>query len=418
LTGIIHLSSSTRVSRRRIVAGAAALALTVPLRASAQTPEASPVARGGNYMADARDRLRDLLSFVPVTALGGPDPAAQLFDWVDYDAQFAGFGITDPYDEESDLVSSTVPLYTSDPLIQYFLVPELPELVGFRPLDVHQALVAGNPPDRLVIYRGGIDTASLPERWEAFGYERKSGDAGDYWTIGEEGDMDLQNPLQRMVFSNFNNVAILDEATIAYTSSSARLQVVMALAAGDGEAATADPELDVLIEAMPSDAVNVLALPGETFLATSIVPENPGMDSFTTVQELLAESDDAVGPMPELRMALCGVTAGIGAPRQAEDGGTPVAQGNPDAQAFMMFLAGSEEEAEAAAQVAYWRLENMQSPTTGEIYSERFIPATTVDQAVEDDLMVVWFSGWPAFSGAWKQMIVSRDSWPFVWLPE
>lgn len=369
-------------------------------------------------MADARDRLRDLLALVPASSIQGPDPAAQLFDWVDYDAQFAALGITDPYAEDSEIVPATMPLYTSDQLVMNALLPEVPDLVGFRPFDVHQALVAGGPPDRLVLYRGGIDAASMPAFWESTGYERKTGEHGDsdYWTKGEDGEMDLQDPLQRMVFSGMNNVAILDDSTIAYAPTFARLEPVMALAAGVGEAATSDADLETLISAMPADAVNAVALPGEAFLATGIVPENPGMDAFTTVEELLAASNDAVGPMPPLVMSLCGVTAGAAAPERP-DQGTPIPRGNPDAQAFMLFLAGSEEAAAMAAEVAYWRLENMISPTTGTIYADRFVPANPVEEAVEGEVLAVRFTGEPAAIGSWRNMILSRDSWPFVWLP-
>jgi hypothetical protein len=172
----------------------------------------------------------------------------------------------------------------------------------------------------------------------------------------------------------------------------------------------------VLIDALPQDTVSVLAFPGDTFRADTMVPENPGMETSTTVEDLLAESDAAVGPMPPLLVSLSGVTAGAMAPATSQDGGTPVAQGNPDAYSFMAFLLESNEAAQAAAEVVYWRLENMQSPTTGQVYSERFVPTAPVDEVVEGEVMLIRFDQSVAATGAWYQMIFSRDTWPFAWL--
>ena len=91
---------------------------------------------------------------------------------------------------------------------------------------------------------------------------------------------------------------------------------------------------------------------------------------------------------------------------------------DPEAIAFMSFLAESGEDAITAAEVAYWRLENMQSHTTGQVYSERFVPIAPVEDAVEGDVMTVRFGPQVAGTGAWWSMVVTRDVWPFAWISE
>ncbi len=58
----------------------------------------------------------------------------------------------------------------------------------------------------------------------------------------------------------------------------------------------------------------------------------------------------------------------------------------------------------------------MQSPTTGAVYSDRFIPINTVDEAAVGPVMVVEFGPDVARYGALWQMIGMRDTWPFAWL--
>ena len=69
-----------------------------------------------------------------------------------------------------------------------------------------------------------------------------------------------------------------------------------------------------------------------------------------------------------------------------------------------------------AAEVAFWRLENMQSPTTGEVFRDRFAPVNTPDAAAEGRVMSVMFSEEVATTGAWARMVLMRDPWPFAWL--
>lgn len=408
MTGIIHFRNAGRMSRRTVIAGAAGMALVAPTRfpVAAQTPEASPVVQGGTYLADARDRLRSLLALVPADALGGPDPTSELFTWLDLEVQLHAHGVSA---ESEGLIDAIGMLVSNDELLPYAMSEEAMAALGFSALDVHQILVAGVPPDRVSIYAGGVRFADMTATWEETGYERRTGEYGDYWTLGEEGEPDFGRP-SPLNIGALNNVALLADNIAVFTRSYGALERVLAHQ-GSGEGEAPDANLDAVIDALPSDTVNVMAFPGATFRADTMVPENPGMDAAVTVGELLAESDDAVGPMPPLLLGMVGVTSGA-AP--AMDGTPAPADLQP--RALMVFLTGSEEDAQAAAAVAFWRLENMQSPTTGAVYSERFVPVNTPEDAVQGPVMTVEFGGDVATTGAWNQMVLMRDTWPFAWL--
>lgn len=396
-----------RLTRRAALAGSVAAIAAPRMIALAQTPSASPVTRGGTYMADARDRLRSLLALIPMEVLGGPDPTSELFSWGDLQTQFFAHGIADPMTQTDAVVEATVPLAITDDLMPYAMDRQVQEAIGFSALEVHQVLVAGVAPDRVAIYAGGIDAAGLVATWEAAGYERTTGEHGDFWTLGEEGEPDFARP-GPLALGSLNNVAVLADDIVVFTRTSALLQTVMAK---QGATAADDANLAMLIDTLPADTVSAVAVPGATFRADTMVPENPGRDAATTVEDLLAESDAAVGPMPPLLLGLVCVTSGA-AP--ATDG-TPAA-GDLRPRARMAFLTGSEDDARAAAGVAFWRLENMQSPTTGVVYSERFVPTNTPDEAVDGPVMIVEFGPEVAMTDDWRQIVAMRDTWPFAWL--
>jgi hypothetical protein len=413
MTGIVHLRKTGRMSRRAVIGGMAGLACGPSLATLAQTPEASPVTRGGTYLADARERLGALLALLPAQAIGGPDPTMELFGWTDLETQFHTHGIIEPAANRERLVAVTRPLAITDDLFQFSMRDDVGEALGFTALEVHQLLVAGGPPDRIKVYAGGVDFPALVPAWEETGYERRSGNHGAYWTLGEEGEMDLDLPAP-IGLGGMNNVALLADDIAVFTRDYATLETVLAHGEdGEGVSAADDEDLNAVLDTLPPDTVNVMAFPGATFRADTMVPENPGRDTSVTVEDLLAESNDAAGPMPELRLAVGGVTAGAA---HTFEIATPVAGEARPPHAFMAFLTGSEDDARAAAEVAFWRLENMQSVTTGMDYSERFLPVNTVEDAVEGPVMTVEFDAFVTGSGAWTTLVFTRDSWPFAWL--
>ncbi|HEV2072882.1 MAG TPA: hypothetical protein VGR29_04485 [Thermomicrobiales bacterium] len=431
MTGIIHFPASSRrsrcVSRRTLIAGAACYAATTafgpPALAQDDAEPDAPVESFPErplYEGNARRRLQSLLELVPVDALGGPDPNSWLFTWLDLQTHLTVMGSPDLYADATNTAAILAPLVSDDPLFREALNEESRGIFGFSVFDVHQVLVAGVAPDQLTYYAGGLPVADLPSTWEAAGYEKKSGEAGDYWTIGEDGELSLDLPAGRIGTGRLNNAAILNDGIVVFAGTAAQLQQVQALAGGGGESAAGLQDLDALISTMPLDAVNVIPVPGAGLEAQSITPENPGAELNQTTTDLLAESDEAVGPMPEIDMALFGITAGIVAPLAARDDGTPsatpeVLQSVADARFFVHLLAGSAADAVAAAEVVAWRIEHMISPVAGYPYSELLVPEFSTQDAAQGEVAALAFAN-PRALEAWHQMLAMQDIWPFVWL--
>lgn len=429
MTGIIHFPSSSRrsrcLSRRTLIAGAAGyVAATAfgPAAAQGDSTElpADPFPERPLYEGNARQRLLSLLELVPADALGGPDPNSWLFTWLDLHTHLTALGSPDLYAETTHTHAILAPLVSDDPLFQKALDEEARDIFGFSVFDVHQVLVAGVAPDQLTYYAGGLPVADLPSAWEAAGYERKTGDSGEYWTIGENGEVSLDTPVGSIGAGRLNNAVILNDAVVVFAGTASRLQQVQALATGGGESAADLEDLDALIDTMPLDAVNVIPLRGTGLEAQSITPENPGAEPNQTTIDVLAESDEVAGPMPVIEMALFGITAGVVAPLAARDVGTPAAtpvvlQSVADARFFVHLLTGSAADAVIAAGVVAWRIEHMISPVGGYPYSERLTPEFSSQDAAEGEVASLTFTS-PYTLAAWYEMLTIQDLWPFVWL--
>lgn len=423
MTGIIYLPRSSRVSRsltrRSLMLGAAGCLAasaggdrTLAQHAShhQRTPEVS------SLPGAAHERLLSLLALVPEDLPGGPDPRTRLFTWLDLQAHLAAFDAAEPFDDMTQVSSIMSSLTSEDPLIMFALAEEALLTFGFSVLDVHQTLVVGDVSDDVTFYAGGIPVQDLPEVWEAAGYKRKTGDIGDYWTIGEDGNPSLDTSAGRIGVGSLNNVAIINDDIVVFARTARKLHRVQEHIANGGESAADNDDLAALIESMPEDATNIIALPGSGLEAESITPENPGADQAQTTGDLLAESDAAVGPMPMIEMALFGVTAEV-IGDEAGDGDEVPSVGSPEAPFFVHVLTGSDDEAAAAVEVAAWRVENMISPTTGVSYNERLIPEFSEADADQGNVAKLRF-GFTSAPGFWHQMMALQDLWPFVWLEE
>jgi len=393
-------------------AGVAALGVLPVGAQGSGTPEATP---GGVEMGlNARERLRALLALVPRDRLTVPGAEAWLFAWTDLQTQLAALGNPDLMTDTESAIPVTSPLFLSDPLAAYAMLPEAKEAFGFSSFQIHQTMTTGTPPDQVTYYAGGAPVDTLPATWESAGYERKHGDAGDYWTIGENGELDLDTAVGQIGKGQLNNIAIVSDEVIVFAPRLELLQAVQQLAANGGSSAADDDNLATLLGVMPDDAVSVVALPGASLDATTIVPENPGAQASQTLADLLAESDDAVGSMPESTMALFGVTAGAvsgGAP----DVATPAVQGNPDAFIFADLLTGSPDDAVQTGKVVLWRVQHMMSPTTGVAFSDLLVPDDAERQESTGSIAAFAFTS-PKNLSVWTQMIGARDMWPFVYL--
>lgn len=421
MPGIIHFDRLSRhryaVSRRSFMLGAAGLSGAMAHRrlAVGGPGTATPDGGMGPQTGAARERLGRLLQLVPEERLTSRRPDTWMFTWSDLETQLAALGEPDLSADPSLAQPVLSPLLQIDQLSRYVDPSMVEETYGFSPLDVHQTLTTETPPNQVTYYAGGMDIDRLPAAWETAGYQHKQGAAGEYWTIGEQGEAMLDTPLGQISQGLLNNIAILDDDMVVFAPRLDLLQAIQSLATKGGASAMDIEAVATLLAAMPEEAVSAAALAGSAMEISTTVPENPGAELTRTVSDLLAESDDAVGPMPVIEMALFGVTAGAVARRVTEAATPAPMRGNPDAFIFVDLLMASPDDAARAERVVDWRIEHMTSPMTGMVYRDLLVPEAPQGVEGAGDVAAFAFTS-PTDFGVWVQMIGGRDLLPFVYL--
>ena len=382
---IMESWNSMPYTRRSLVLASAMLPLLWrPFeRAQSATPSASPLTTD---FGPASERITRLLDILPGGIL---DDSLNLY-WTDFERQFAHVA----GDTFLDSASLMPPFSIQDDLVSLNAFQLLEQDLGFGPANIQQTLVSGNPPRECRLYVLDADVTTLSPIWEAAGYEIRESDSGTYWTIGEDGEINLTNPIHRVALAKLNNIAIVDERTLACAPTAEILTLMMAAATSNGEGKR--HELKPVTAGLPEDAASAWYLEGSTVAATN--PRAP---------EELAESDDAVGPMPVIRTLCVGVTAGAS---------NHIGKQAPDAQAFLLMQTDEFDMAKQVAAVVEWRMREM----TSKISSLSF---TNMLGQIETDIVsgnIVRFSvgGNSAQRFDFAEMIYQGDIWPLAYIPE
>lgn len=382
-----------RFSRRAFTFSAASAPL-VPMLARAQ--EATPAI---TEFEDASVRINVLLQHAPGGILDGQLNVV----WNDYERQVAAIlaqneGTADDADVDQLAMMS---LYANGP---EFLnrAAQLEEFTGFSFGQVMQSLELGVPPSAKLLIRLNENPEGLIPFWESVDYEEREHEYGTFWTIGEEGDIDLMHPVQQALMARFNNVAILPDNVLAYAPTSDLLGHMMSTSAGYTPNRIA--ELESIYAGLPEDTTSAWIADGNVFeLENLFAGQAIPAEVVTRVENIIAESDDAVGAMPVIRTFCVGVTAGGSRDEQLH---------NPQAREFVMLETDEADMTEQAAEVIRWRMENLQSMNTGQLYDE-LLPNLEVDILDGEFLSASLPLEIPRT--VISQMIVSRDMLLFAY---
>lgn len=413
MTGLIFLSRF-RLDRRLLVGGLTMAPFALSFTsANAQTPAASPAPS-----VNSLERLRDLLSVIPAQLLDHPDPYWSILGWVDFASHLDAMGVRPPdlFDGEHDVFALTGALNWMDPMINWLAQSdEVKLLFGFSLLDVEQSLSIGQPPGQVLVYRGGIVRTAIETALLAAGYEEHQG-SYPIWSKSPEGEIDLNDPASRMTLGVYGNIAFIDDETIACFRMLAAAQAFVAALDADEPTIATDSYVSEYLDTLDPATVNIMAVPGLTLGVSSLVPENPGREGGTSEDELLAESDDAVGPMPPIRSAVISATAGAMGLHSAEETSPALEQGN-HAIAAIQLATDSAEDAAQIARVATWRFQNMVSPTTGTFYAD-WLSETGMKAEIRGNTLahVQFDKGW--MNQRLGRLFFQRDMWPFAWSVE
>lgn len=408
-----------RLNRRQLLAGSAALASTIALGSSAiaQTPGATPAASPvSNHPAG---KLNSLLALIPAVQAAKAAASGALFYYADLETQLKALGIAqDGTFKTGNLVAATAPLALASQTFSYALVPEFVDTFGFNPLNTHRSLFAGAPPEDISIFQGGLDRDKLVAAWKASGYKPKKTALGtEFWTVGENGELDLSSPISRFGVGALNNAVLLDDDTLVFARFARLIEGVAKQAMQGGPSLADQPGVAPVVNTLSDRMVSAIGVTGS--LASTGIRVTPAEQKSLTAQ--MAESDDAVGKMPRVDVIVFGIEAGMTF-SMPTDSATPVAVGSAEASPVaklsspplveVRMHAGSGADAAKVAKVVAWRWAHMDSQQTRVPYAE-LMKLVSADVSPTDPTVAAIDFDPGGDGGRWQQMVNTRDLLPF-----
>jgi len=407
------MKNRNRCDRRAILKsiGVAALAgLDTGPRAGAQDghmpPEATPE-------AGIPVTLAHLLSFVPASHIDREGGSGVFWYYADIAQQFAAMNLhhdaNGPDLDNEPWLPASMALATASSAYRYALTEDLVSELGFQPLGVDQTLLAGAPPNELTLFRGGLDAGRLEAAWTASGYERKSAPGGEtVWTIGEDGEFEIRNPLQAKVFAAFNNLAFVDDVLICAATMASLEDALAARRTGSGSFLD-HADQRAAIAALPATTVSAIGAPGVT--VADLIPPSLEPDRIEVIQAEFDASDADVGPMPAALGMVFGVTAGAVLVEEGAD--APYDAPDFDAGeglALVRMAMASGDDAAQAARVAEHRWSTMDSIYTGEPLADLM---EIMSSGAHGNVAAMDFAQGRSPS-TWRDMLIMRDLAPFA----
>ncbi len=412
-------SINARLNRRQLLAGSAALASTIALGSSAiaQTPGATPAASPvSNHPAG---KLDSLLTLIPAGQAAKAAASGVLFYYADLETQLKSMGIAqDGSFTGENLIAALGPLALASQAFQYALQPEFVDTFGFNAFDTHRSLFAGVPPEDISIFQGGLDRDKLIAAWKASGYKPKKTALGtEFWTAGENGELDLSSPVSQYGAGALNNAVLLDNDTLVFARFARLIEEIVKQAVQGGPSLADQPGVAPVVNTLSDRMVSAIGVTGS--FASTEVRVTPAEQKRLTAQ--MAESDDAVGKMPRVDVIVFGIDAGMTV-SMPTDSATPAAVGSPEASPVanlsgsplveVRMHTGSDADAAKVAKVVAWRWVHMDSQQTGNPYSGLMKLVSADVSPADPTVAAIDFDPGDA-GGRWQRMVNTRDLLPF-----
>lgn len=418
---------TTRRKRRVVPIGRVpvllALLLALPLATlTAPTPMAAQDGTPKTASAEPGS-LREMLELTPQPrAVDGRAPL-QLAMFADVPAQLAAVGVAQPggVDDEGfgAWVRATLPLALPSPARERATDPEFRETFGFELLQVDQSLAFGEPPQVRTLLRGRFDERELRAAWERSGYQPVDIDGTEVASFFAEPDIDLDSPVSRLALSAMNNAAILDDGTLAFSSSLDGMREILAVVNGDAPSLAELPEVAALLDVAPPLA-SALLMDGAALAGgppvDAILGNDADLDAAATA---IATQMAGQALMPPVRLALLGITPGgpLQAPLAGEETPEPAPPDQARARFVLVLLMTDVEAAEAAVPVVEERLRTGQSQASRRAFADLFPTDEQRIEAIagEPVLLVDLGLGDETPLNIWVQMLFNRDLGFVAW---
>ena len=371
--------------------------------------EATPESAGGP------EALTTLLRHVPASLVSLDRGSRPVWYYTDLAQQFAALNLhhdaNGPAWDDEPWTPAIIPLAFGSAAFQYVRSKSFIDSIGFQPLGTDQALMVGNLPHNLTLFRGGLEPDRLEASWSATGYEHKTSAGGEsVWTIGENGEFELGQPVHTEMIAAFNNLALLGDVLLC-APTMAMLEEALAVAQS-GEGSLGDRRDPGWPPLPPCQQPWYRRWPPRRWSLPMCLPPTTDPDVTDALESSFADSDAAVGPMPASKGVVFGVTAGaVQVDENLED--APFEAPDFDAGeglALVRLAMDTVADARQAVKVVEYRWGTMNSVLTAEPYRELM---EIVAASAEGEVATIDFAQTRSPT-VWRNVLLMQDLLPFL----
>jgi hypothetical protein len=256
--------------------------------------------------------------------------------------------------------------------------------LGFSVVDLDASAAVGEPPDVAVVFAGRIDDGAVRDTVEddpVFADRLETGeiDGVEYWSWGDEDEIDIRNRSELRTVGESLRLAVVDDGAVL-TRRTDTLEDLLAVAAGDARSLADDEDLAAVAGALDERGAIAAVLSDEALSA------DPVRVLDTRVPR--PEVDDGAPALPSYRAYGSGVAAGDGGPT------------------LVLVLAyGDDDRAQEAAAALQARFDDGTSFATRQPWAELVRDA----EVVTDGRLVV-ATGSIERPNLWLQIVLQRDA--------
>lgn len=388
------------LSRRRFLSaalGLSAVALAGPSFTRAETP---PVG------ASVDPTLYDYLSLTP-TSVANLSQALPFMEG-NQGVQAETLGIALPFDMANDdqmhewivgMFNVTLPSFIMSNVLRDDFVAN----TGFDISQIQSGAEVGEPPYMVTFLRGTFDPAAVQAVQLLNGYKQLEIAGRPVFSLFEDTDVDLTNPVSAMALARMNNSTILDDGTLVYASTLELIEQVLT------------PQSTLLEQPGVLQALNTLDTPliSSVLLGPgNFMPNAPldllvpnSQDEIAEAMEALREQVSSQEQTPIVLAGIAGDSPGGPIEFKTRDASSLASQ--PDSCTKFALVYATPEEAQRAAPMIEERLATGSSLYSQNPWSTMFSSWTAVPNLEQSSVLLT--IKWNGRAGRAINMVFNRD---------
>ena len=270
---------------------------------------------------------------------------------------------------------------------------------GFDITQIETGAEAGEPPNMATFLRGTFDPVAVQAVQLLNGYKQLEVAGRSVYSLFEDNEIDLTNPISAMALARMNNSTILDDGTLVYASTLGLIEQVLT----PGPTLIEQPGVMQALNTLDTPLISSAVLGPGNFL-----PGIPAELFQPSSQDEIAQAMEALRaqqPAPIVLAAIAGDSPGGPIEFDTRDGASLASQ--PDSLTKIALVYATPEDAQAAATQIEERLATGFSVRNEAPWSELFADWSAVPKPEQSSVLLS--IKWEGRAGRAVNLVLNRD---------